>query len=39
MSKKYTSNILADSGNLGNKPTKVPMEQNIKLTQFFGQPL
>lgn len=37
--RKYTSDILTDSGNLGSTPTKVPMEQNIKLTQSSGQPL
>ncbi|XP_035548665.1 uncharacterized mitochondrial protein AtMg00810-like [Juglans regia] len=37
--KKYTLDILADSGTLGSKHTKVPMEQNLKLTKSTGTPL
>lgn len=33
---KYLLNILADSVNLGSKPTKVHMEQNLKLIQSSG---
>ncbi|KAF5449474.1 hypothetical protein F2P56_029915, partial [Juglans regia] len=37
--RKYTLDILADSGNLGSTTAKVPMEQNLKLTQATGVPL
>ncbi|KAF5468319.1 hypothetical protein F2P56_012478 [Juglans regia] len=37
--RKYTLDILADSGNLGSNIAKVPMEQNLKLTQSTGIPL
>jgi hypothetical protein len=37
--RKYTLDILADSGTLGSTPTKVPMQQNLNLTQTIGTPL
>jgi len=37
--RKYTLDILADSSTLGSTPTKVPMQQNLNLTQTTGSPL
>ncbi|KAF5468106.1 hypothetical protein F2P56_012286 [Juglans regia] len=37
--RKYTLDILVDSGTLGSKPTKVSMDQNLKLTKSTGTPL
>lgn len=39
MSKKIHLDILVDSGNVGSTPIKVPMEQNLKLTQSTSTPL
>ncbi|XP_022853385.1 uncharacterized protein LOC111374861 [Olea europaea var. sylvestris] len=37
--RKYTLDILADSGILGSKPTKIPIEQNQGLSKDSGLPL
>ncbi|XP_031254798.1 uncharacterized protein LOC116112821 [Pistacia vera] len=37
--RKYTPNILSDSGTLGSKPAKLPMDQNLKLSEDSGTPL
>ncbi|XP_041012429.1 uncharacterized mitochondrial protein AtMg00810-like [Juglans microcarpa x Juglans regia] len=37
--RKYTLDILADSGQLASKPLKIPMDQNHKLSKSTGTPL
>ena len=37
--RKYSLEILSDSGLLGSKPVTTPMEQNIKLSALDGTPL
>lgn len=37
--KKNFLDILADTGMLGSKPLQLPLEQNLKLSKSFGNPL
>ncbi|XP_035542712.1 uncharacterized mitochondrial protein AtMg00810-like [Juglans regia] len=37
--RKYTLDILSDLGNLGSKPAKLPMDQNLKFSKDSGFPL
>ncbi|XP_031284415.1 uncharacterized protein LOC116143138 [Pistacia vera] len=37
--RKYTLAILSNSGTLGSKPAKLPMDQNLKLHKDSGTPL
>jgi hypothetical protein len=35
--RKYTLDILKDAGMIGSRPTKIPMEQNQRLTPSEGE--
>ena len=37
--RKYALDILTDSGTLGSKPVKLPLDQNLKLSKEAGDPL